>query len=30
MCGPLPDKTVKLAKEMETFLLGRASPKAVE
>lgn len=29
MCGPLPDKTVKLAREMEAFLLNKG-PKAVE
>jgi hypothetical protein len=30
MCGPLPDKTVKLAKEMEAFLLNKRGPQAVE
>lgn len=29
MCLAAPDKTVKIAREMETFLLGRG-PKAVE
>jgi hypothetical protein len=29
MCMAAPDKTVKIAREMETFLLGRG-PKAVE
>lgn len=29
MCGPLPEKTVDLAKKMEAFLMGRG-PKAVE
>ncbi len=28
MCGPLPDKTVDLAKKMESFLLGKG-PRAV-
>lgn len=31
MCGPLPEKVVKLAKEMETYLLGnRPNVRAVE
>jgi hypothetical protein len=29
MCGPLPEKTVDLAKKMEAFLLNKG-PKAVE
>jgi hypothetical protein len=29
MCLAAPDKTVKIAREMETFLMGRG-PKAVE
>ena len=29
MCGPLPDKTVDLAKKMEAFLLGKG-PRSVE
>lgn len=30
MIGPLPDKTMKLAREIETYLKGGTAPRAVE
>ena len=30
MIAPLPDKTVKLAREIEAFLLNKTPPRAVE
>lgn len=30
MIGPLPDKTMKLAREIEAYLAGKPTPRAVE